>query len=115
MHSLLARRRSALVIKPDLYEPELNPVYAAMLEHYEVVADPARVRDPDRKGTVEHAIGHTQATALIHADDASTDPGHGALTQEHALIRDTQEYGSLFSLAANQAGTSTPASMGGGQ
>ncbi len=52
------------VIKPDLYEPELNPVYAAMLEHYEVVADPARVRDPDRKGTVEHAIGHTQATAL---------------------------------------------------
>jgi hypothetical protein len=52
------------VIKPDLYEPELNPVYAAMLAHYEVVADPARVRDPDRKGTVEHAIGHTQATAL---------------------------------------------------
>ncbi len=52
------------VIKPDLYEPELNPVYAAMLEHYGVVADPARVRDPNRKGTVEHAIGHTQATAL---------------------------------------------------
>jgi hypothetical protein len=28
------------------------------------VGDPARVRDPNRKGTVEHAIGHTQATAL---------------------------------------------------
>ena len=52
------------VLKPDLYESELNPVYAAMLEHYGVVADPARVRDPNRKGTVEHAIGHTQATAL---------------------------------------------------
>jgi transposase len=52
------------VLKPDLYEPELNPVYAAMLKHYDVVADPARVRDPDRKGTVENAIGHTQATAL---------------------------------------------------
>lgn len=52
------------VQRPDLYEPELNPVYAAMLEHYGVVADPARVRDPNRKGTVEHAIGHTQATAL---------------------------------------------------
>lgn len=52
------------VLKPDLYEPELNPVFAAMLKHYEVVADPARVRDPDRKGTVENAIGHTQATAL---------------------------------------------------
>lgn len=52
------------VIKPDLYEPELNAVYAAMLAHYGVVADPARVRDPNRKGTVENAIGHTQATAL---------------------------------------------------
>ncbi len=52
------------VLKPDLYEPELNPLYAATLAHYEVVADPARVRDPNRKGSVEHAIGHTQATAL---------------------------------------------------
>ena len=35
-----------------------------MLAHYGVVADPARVRDPNRKGTVESAIQHTQATAL---------------------------------------------------
>lgn len=47
------------VLKPDLYEPELNPVYAATLKHYGVVADPARVRDPNRKGSVENAIGHT--------------------------------------------------------
>jgi len=52
------------VIKPDLYQPELNPVYAAMLAHYGSVADPARVRDPNRKGAVESAIQHTQATAL---------------------------------------------------
>ena len=52
------------VLKPDLYEPELNPVYAATLAHCGVVADPARVRDPNRKGAVENAIGHTQATAL---------------------------------------------------
>lgn len=52
------------VITPDIYEPELNRVYAAMLAHYHVVADPARVRDPNRKGTVENAIQHTQATAL---------------------------------------------------
>ncbi len=52
------------VLKPDLYEPGLNPVYAATLAHYEVVADPARVRDPNRKGTVENAIQHTQSTAL---------------------------------------------------
>jgi len=52
------------VLRPDLYEPELNPVYAALLGHYGVVADPCRVRDPNRKGTVENAIQHTQGTAL---------------------------------------------------
>ncbi len=52
------------VIKPDIYEPDLNPLYAAMLKHYDVVADPARVGDPDRKGTVENAVNYTQNTAL---------------------------------------------------
>jgi transposase len=52
------------VLRPDLYEPELNPLYAALLAHYHVVADPCRVRDPNRKGTVESAIQHTQSTAL---------------------------------------------------
>lgn len=52
------------VIKPDIFEPELNRVYAEMLKHYGVVADAARVRDPNRKGAVESAIQHTQATAL---------------------------------------------------
>lgn len=52
------------VLKPDIYDPELNPVYAAMLEHYGAVADPCRVADPDRKGTVENGIKHTQDTAL---------------------------------------------------
>ena len=36
-------------ITPDLYEPELNRLYAEMLSHYGVVADPARIRDPNRK------------------------------------------------------------------
>src|SRR5438477_2145965 len=52
------------VITPDLYEPQINRVYGAMLAHYGVIADPARIRDPNRKGTVESAIQHTQDTAL---------------------------------------------------
>lgn len=52
------------VITPDIYEPTINRLYAAVLAHYHCVADPARVRDPDRKGTVENAIQHTQSTAL---------------------------------------------------
>ena len=52
------------VIKPDIYDPELNSLYAAVLEHYGVTADPARVGDSNRKGTVENAVKHTQDTAL---------------------------------------------------
>jgi hypothetical protein len=49
------------VIKPDIYEPELNATYAAMLQHYGVVAQPCRVRDPNRRrdyqsSTVVHKL-----------------------------------------------------------
>ena len=52
------------VIRPDIYDPELNVLYAEMLSHYGVTADAARVNDSDRKGTVENAVKHTQDTAL---------------------------------------------------
>ncbi|MEK7238756.1 MAG: IS21 family transposase, partial [Nitrospirota bacterium] len=64
------------VLRPDLYEPGLNPVYAALLAHYGVVADPCRVRDPNRKGTVESAIQHTQGTALKGRRFESLDEQH---------------------------------------
>src|SRR5213593_179582 len=48
------------VLTPDLYDPTLNPLYRDLLAHYGVVAVPCRVGDPDRKGQVESAIGHTQ-------------------------------------------------------
>jgi len=52
------------VLKPDVYDPQLNPLYRDVLAHYGVVALPCRVRDPDRKGKVESGIGHTQRTPL---------------------------------------------------
>ena len=52
------------VLKPDVYEPGINPLYRDVLAHYGSVALPCRVRHPDRKGKVESAIGHTQRTPL---------------------------------------------------
>jgi transposase len=52
------------VIQSDIYEPELNMLYAATLAHYGVVAIPCRPYAPDLKGKVESAVGHTQSTAL---------------------------------------------------
>lgn len=52
------------VIKPDIYDPTLNPLFRDMLAHYGITALPCRVRDPDRKGKVESGVGHAQRTPL---------------------------------------------------
>lgn len=52
------------VLRPDVYDPALNPLYRDVLAHYGVCAMPCRVRDPDRKGKVESAVGHAQKTPL---------------------------------------------------
>ena len=52
------------VIDPDYYDPTLNPLFKDVLAHYDVVALPCRVRDPDRKGKVESGVGHAKKTPL---------------------------------------------------
>jgi transposase len=52
------------VLVPDVYDPTLNPLYRDVLAHYGAVAMPCRVRDADRKGKVESAVGHAQKTPL---------------------------------------------------
>jgi transposase len=48
------------VIKPDIYDPAINPLYADVLRHYGATPLPCRVRHPNRKGKVESAIGYAQ-------------------------------------------------------
>jgi len=52
------------VLTPDIYDPTLNPLYRDMLAYYGVVALPARVGHPDRKGKVESSIGYAQKTPI---------------------------------------------------
>jgi len=62
------------VLKPDIYDPQLNPLYRDVLAHYGVVALPCRVRDPNRKGKVESDVGHAQnkfkGLRFEHPDEA---------------------------------------------
>lgn len=44
------------VIKPDLYDPKLNPAYQEMAEHYNTFLDPTRVASPKDKGKVERDV-----------------------------------------------------------
>ncbi len=52
------------VLKADLYDPTINPLYRDTLRHYGATALPCRVRHPDRKGKVESGVGHAQRTPL---------------------------------------------------
>ena len=52
------------VLQPDIYDPAINPLYRDMLAHYQAIAMPCRVQDPDRKGKVESSVGHAQKTPL---------------------------------------------------
>ena len=54
----------AAVIKPSRYEPVLNETYADLLDHYGIVALPARVRRPRDKGLVEHGVLHGERWIL---------------------------------------------------
>ena len=44
------------VSKPDWYEPDVNPTYAEMAEHYGVAVLPARVRRPRDKAKAENGV-----------------------------------------------------------
>jgi transposase len=52
------------VLRADIYDPTINPLYRDVLKHYGAVALPCRVNDPDRKGKVESGVGHAQKTPL---------------------------------------------------
>ena len=44
------------VLKPDRYDPELNPLYRELAEHYGTFIDPARVLRPKDKGKIERVV-----------------------------------------------------------
>jgi len=81
------------VLQPDIYDPTLNPVYRDMLQHYQVVALPCRVRDPDRKGKVERSVGHAKNTPLKGLRFESLEEAQKHLDHWEARWADTRIHG----------------------
>jgi transposase len=52
------------VTNPHLYEPDLNPTYQDMAQHYGVGVLPTRVRSPRDKAKVEEAVQHIERRIL---------------------------------------------------
>ena len=48
------------VSKPNYYEPDINPAYQALAEHYQFAVLPTRVRKPKDKGKVENGVQNVE-------------------------------------------------------
>jgi len=81
------------VLRPDIYDPTVNPLYRDVLAHYGAVALPCRVRDPDRKGKVESGVGYAQKTPLKGQRFESLEQAQAYLDQWEERWADTRIHG----------------------
>ena len=97
------------VLTPDVYDPAVNPLFRDVLAHYGVVALPCRVRDPDRKGKVESAVGHAQKTPLKGLRFESLAEGQAYLDHWEERWADTRIHGTTKRQVAAMFGEERPA------
>lgn len=81
------------VLRPEWYDPTLNPLYRDVLKHYGVTALPCRVRDPDRKGKVESSVGHAKRTPLKGLRFESLEEAQAYLDRWERTWADTRIHG----------------------
>jgi transposase len=81
------------VLKPDVYDPAVNPLYRDVLAHYGAVALPCRVADPDRKGKVERGVGHAKNTPLKGQRFESMEEAQAYLDRWETKWADTRIHG----------------------
>ncbi len=66
------------VLKPDIYDPQLNQAYAEMARHYGVVLDPARILHPKDKPRVERMVPYVREHLFRGREEHFADLGAGA-------------------------------------
>ena len=81
------------VIKPDLYDPSLNTVYAAFAEHTGFVPLPCQPYQPNQKGRVEHDVGYTKSNGLANKRFESLDDWNIALRSWNKRWASTRIHG----------------------
>lgn len=68
-HLLVPDNLKSGVTTVDWYDPERNPLYAKLAEHYQTAILPARPRKPRDKAPVESAVGYAQRFILARLRD----------------------------------------------
>ncbi len=80
-------------LTPDIYDPTLNPLFRDVLKHDGALALPCRVYHANRKGKVESAVGHAQATPLKGLRVESLEAAQAYLDRWETRGADTRIHG----------------------
>lgn len=75
------------IIKPDLYDPQINRTYREMSEHYQTAIIPARVKSPKDKPSVESTVGAVSTWILAAIRNCQC----FSITELNRLIREKLE------------------------
>ncbi len=84
----------AAVLRPDWFDPDLNPKLQSFAQHYGTVILPTKPRMPRHKGKVERGVGYVQDNGLkarvrVAGGRESTS---GALGTEHRRYADSRHH-----------------------
>lgn len=81
------------VLKAHLYEPELNPNYLALSQHYGFTPLPCKVATPQHKGKIESHVKYVQNNALKGKQFASIEEQNSHLRQWNKRWASTRIHG----------------------
>lgn len=83
----------AAVLRPDWYDPELNPKLQSFAQHYGTVILPTKPRMPRHKGKVERGVGYVQDNGLKAREFSSLEAQNQHLAHWEQNIADTRIHG----------------------
>lgn len=83
----------AAVIKPDWYDPEINPKLAEFCRHYGVSVLPCRPATPQHKGKVERGVAYVRNNALKGRRFASLEAENLHLANWEVQVADKRIHG----------------------
>ncbi len=83
----------AAVLRPDWFDPDLNPKLQSFAQHYGTVILPTKPRMPRHKGKVERGVGYVQDNGLKAREFASLEAENQHLAHWEQNIADTRIHG----------------------
>ncbi len=91
--TLVVDNLKAAVIKPDWFDPDLNPKIQSFGEHFGTTVLPTKPRMPRHKGKIERQVGYAQDNALKGLEFTSLADQNRHLLEWETSVADTRIHG----------------------